>query len=62
MFVSALSIHHLFGAVRRSEAGTDSNEAVARGATVVKQWSDGDEAVEGGGTATLHRGVKESRG
>ena len=61
MFVSALSIHHLFGAVRRSEAGTDSNEAVVCGATVVKQWSDGDEAVEGGGTATLHTGVKESR-
>ena len=28
----------------------------------MKQWSDGNEAVEGGGTATLHRGVKGSRG
>ena len=60
LFVLELSIHQLFGAVRSSEVGTDSNEAVARGATVVKQWSS--EAVEGGGMATLHRGVKESRG
>ena len=28
----------------------------------MNQRSDGDEAVEGGGMATLHRGVKGSRG
>ena len=28
----------------------------------MKQWNDGNEAVEGGGTVTLHKGVKGSRG
>ena len=62
MFLLELSIHHLFGVVHRSEAGIDNNEAAAHGTMAVKQWSDSDEAVEGGGTATLHRGVKESGG
>ena len=35
-----------FCAVRRSEACSDSNEAVERGAIAVKQWSDSSEAVE----------------
>ena len=46
----------LFVLVRRSEAGSDSREAVERGATEVKQWR-----VEGGATAPLHRGVKGDR-
>ena len=46
LFVSALSIHHLFGGVRRSEAGIDNNEAVARGAMVVKWWSNGATAMK----------------
>ena len=43
-----------FCARRRSEAGSDSSEAVERGAMAVKQWSDGSEVVEGGATAPLH--------
>ena len=30
-----------FCAVRKSEAGSDSNEVVERGATAVEQWSNG---------------------
>ena len=30
-----------FCAVRKGEAGSDSNEAVERGATAVEQWSNG---------------------
>ena len=45
-----------FCAVRKGEAGSDSNEAVERGATAVEQWSS--EALEGRATAPLHRGVK----
>ena len=36
-----------FCAVRRSEACSDSNEAVERGAAAVKQWSSGAIAVKG---------------
>ena len=46
----------LFVVVRRSEAGSNSSEAVERGATEVKQWR-----VEGGAIAPLHRGVKGDR-
>ena len=37
----AFNSHSLFMLVCRSDAGSDSNEAVERGA-----WSDGSEAVE----------------
>ena len=30
-----------FCAIRKSKAGSDSNEAVERGATAVEQWSNG---------------------
>ena len=36
-----------FCAVRRSEACSNSKEAVERGATAVKQWSSGETAVKG---------------
>ena len=54
----AFNSHSLFMLVCRSDAGSDSNEAVERGAMAVKQWSDNNEAVEGGAMAPLHRGVK----
>ena len=50
-----------FCAVRRSEASSDSNEAVEREAVTVKQWSDGCEVVEGGATALLHGELRATR-
>ena len=54
----AFNSHSLFMLVCRSDVSSDSNEAVERGAMAGKQWSDNYEAVEGGATALLHRGVK----
>ena len=54
------SIHRLFLCCRRSKAGSDSSEAVERGATAMKQWSSEATTVkeERGATATLHSGSR----